>query len=253
MAQDREPASTCVALIPARAGSKRLVGKNVRPLAGYPLIAYTIAAALDSGVFGAVVVSTESEEIATVAERYGAEVPFRRPAAMAADRSPDIEWVRHALLELEASGRRWDCFAILRPTSPFRSGDTIRRAWLQFSADGRADSLRAVQLCREHPAKQWIIEGDRMRPVMTNPVSGDTPWHSSPYQTLPPVYVQNASLEIGRTSVPLTKGTIAGDEVMPFLTEGVEGFDINTPDDWTLAERVAIDEAGSLPSVRIIL
>ena len=86
-----------VALIPARAGSVRVPGKNVAPLAGHPLIAYSIAAARASGLFGAVVVSTDSEEIADVARRYGADVPRLRPAAMAGATSPDIEWVRHAL------------------------------------------------------------------------------------------------------------------------------------------------------------
>src|SRR4029079_10852633 len=109
-----------VALIPARQGSKRVVGKNVRPLRGHPLIAYTISAALDSGVFDSVIVSTDSDEIGAIARHYGAEVPFLRPAAMAGDQSPDIEWVDFTLDALEHSGRRYDCFALLRPTSPFR-------------------------------------------------------------------------------------------------------------------------------------
>ena len=250
MARARRQAATCVALIPARAGSRRVPGKNIRSLAGHPLLAYTIAAALDSRVFDAVVVSTDSEEIRRIAVGYGAEAPFLRPAEMAGDRSPDIEWVRHALLALGDAGRRWDCFAILRPTSPFRQAATIRRAWAEFGADARADSLRAVQLCREHPAKQWLIDGGRMRPVMPNPDRSATPWHSSPYQALPPVYAQNASLEIARTAVPLGKGSIAGDEIMPFLTRGLEGFDINSPDDWLLAERAALEHPESLPVVR---
>ena len=81
-----------VAFIPARQGSKRVPGKNVRPLDGHPLLAYTIAAALESGVFGSVIVSTDSEEVAAIARHYGAEVPFLRPAVFAGDMSPDIEW-----------------------------------------------------------------------------------------------------------------------------------------------------------------
>ena len=250
MARSPAQSATCVALIPARAGSERVPGKNIRSLAGHPLLAYTIAAAIDSKVFDAVVVSSDTAEIARIAEAYGAEAPFLRPPAMADDRSPDIEWVRHALMALDEAGRRWDCFAILRPTSPFRQADTIRRAWRRFEADGAADSLRAVQLCREHPAKQWIIDGERMHPVMPNPDKGATPWHSSPYQSLPPVYVQNASLEIGRTVVPLVHGTIAGNEIVPFLTEGLEGLDINSPDDWALAERAVSENPGALPAIR---
>ncbi|HEY3183251.1 MAG TPA: acylneuraminate cytidylyltransferase family protein, partial [Gaiellaceae bacterium] len=109
-----------VALVPARAGSQRVPGKNVLPLAGHPLIAYTIAAARESGVFAAVVVSTDSDEIAEIARRYGADVPGLRPAELATSTSPDIEWVLHVM-----SNRSEDLFAILRPTSPFRSAATI--------------------------------------------------------------------------------------------------------------------------------
>ena len=121
-------AVSAVALIPARHGSKRVPGKNVRPLAGHPAIAYTLAAAIESGVFESVIVSTDSEDVAAIARHYGAEVPFLRPAAFAGDTSPDIEWVEYTLAELQRQGRRWDCFSLLRPTSPFRSADTIRRA-----------------------------------------------------------------------------------------------------------------------------
>lgn len=241
--------STCIALIPARAGSKRITGKNVRELAGHPTLAYTIAAARSSGVFSRVIVSTESDEIAALAKRYGAEVPFARPIEMASDTSADIDWIRHALETLAQVGEHYDCFAILRPTSPFRRAETIRRAWLQFVADGTAESLRAVQKCTEHPAKQWIVDGARMRPVMENPDIRATPWHSSPYQVLPPVYAQNASLEIARSEIPLQRGTIAGVSIMPFMTEGLEGFDLNVAEDWILAEHYASSDPSLLPVV----
>jgi len=84
---------SAVALIPARQGSKRVPGKNIRPLQGHPTIAYTIAQAIESGVFDAVIVSTDSDETAAIARHYGAEVPFLRPAQFASDTSPDIEWI----------------------------------------------------------------------------------------------------------------------------------------------------------------
>lgn len=240
---------TCVGLIPARGGSQRVPGKNVRPLAGHPVIAYSIRAAVDAGVLGSVIVSTDSDEIAEVARRYGAEV-LVRPVEMAGATSPDIDWVRHALTALADAGRRWDCFSILRPTSPFRRPETIRRAWARFVADGQADSLRAVQRCREHPAKMWFVDGDRMRPVMPNPDPAATPWHSTPYQALPVIHVQNASLEIARCEVPLVRGTIAGDEILPFLTDGLEGFDVNSPEDWLLCEHHATAHPELLPEIR---
>ena len=236
-------------LIPARAGSRRVPGKNVRILAGHPLLAYSIGAALDSRVFGAVIVSTDSTETAAVARSYGAEVPFLRPAELASDTSPDIDWVRHSLAGLAEEGRSWDCFAILRPTSPFRRAETIRRAWDAFLADGHADSLRAVQPCREHPAKMWTIDGARMHPIMANPDGTRTPWHSMPYQSLPTIHVQNASLEIARCDAPLQLGSIAGEQIMPFLTHGLEGVDINSAEDWLLAELRAGEQPDALPAV----
>ena len=150
MTTDAHP--TIVALVPARAGSKRVKGKNIRILGEHPLIAYTIAAARASGIFDAVVVSTDSETIAEVARHYGAEVPFLRPAAFASETSPDIEWVEDTLARLGAAGRAWNCFSILRPTSPFRRAETIRRAWAEFRQEPGVDSLRAVEKCRQHPA-----------------------------------------------------------------------------------------------------
>jgi len=240
----------CVALIPARRGSKRVPGKNVRVLDGHPMLAYTIAPAIESGVFDAVIVSTDSEETAAIARHYGAEVPFLRPAEFAGDTSPDIEWVEYTLRELGARGRRWDAFSLLRPTSPFRTAETMRRAWRQFSVETSVDSLRAVELCAQHPGKMWVVDGNRMRPLLDQPEPRTQPWHSTPYQALPRVYVQNASLEIAWTRVPLETHTIAGDVLMPFVTEGYEGFDINDPHDWMIAERLLADGAAALPHVR---
>ncbi|HEY8259111.1 MAG TPA: acylneuraminate cytidylyltransferase family protein [Gemmatimonadales bacterium] len=241
------PTPTCVALVPARAGSKRVPGKNIRPLAGHPLLAYTIAAARDSGVFTSIVVSTDAEETAAIARYYGAEVPFLRPAEMAGDLSPDIEWVTHMLGRLEMAGQGTDCFSLLRPTSPFRYADTIKRAWQCFQSAGPADSLRAVELCRQHPGKMWVVDGERIRPLLR----GDegVPWHSRPYQALPQVYVQNASLEIAWTRTVRDTGTIAGHAVVPFFTQDYEGFDVNEPKDWWYAEHLVATGGATLPPV----
>jgi CMP-N-acetylneuraminic acid synthetase len=249
---------SAVALIPARQGSKRVPGKNVRVLNGHPAIAYTIAPALESGVFESVIVSTDSEEIAEIARHYGAEVPSLRPSAFAGDTSPDIEWLEHALAELKRQGRVWDCFSLLRPTSPFRTADTIRRAWSRFVALQGVDSMRAVEKCAQHPGKMWVLQGDRMVPLLpfgrvaprvTGEGAAEQPWHSTPYQALPPVYVQNASLEIAWTRVVFERRTIAGDVIAPFVTEGYEGFDINDAHDWMIAERLLADGAVQLPRV----
>jgi N-acylneuraminate cytidylyltransferase len=240
--------STIVALIPARAGSKRVPDKNIRPLAGHPLMAYTIAAALESGVFADVIVSTDSEHYAEIARYYGAEVPFLRLAELAGDVSPDIEWLEYTLKKLQEDDRKYDCFSILRPTSPFRLPETIQRAWKAFLAEDGVDSLRAVERCQQHPGKMWVVRRKRMMPLL--PLSPpEQPWHSSQYQTLPEVYIQNASLEIAWTRVVLEQRTIAGTVLMPFLTEGYEGFDVNNPHDWILAEQLVANGKVLLPSV----
>ncbi len=237
-----------VALIPARAGSKRVPDKNIRPLAGHPVIAYTIAAALHSGVFAAVVVSTDSERYARIARHYGAEVPFIRPDEFAGDRSPDIGWVEHALQTLQAAGRAYDCFSILRPTSPFRQPETIQRAWGEFLAEEGVDSLRAVEKCEQHPGKMWVVRGRRMTPLLPFGPA-EQPWHSSQYPSLPEVYVQNASLEIAWTRVVFNGRTIAGQVIVPFLTRGYEALDINGEKDWWYAEHLLGRGEVSLPAV----
>jgi CMP-N,N'-diacetyllegionaminic acid synthase len=234
---------SAVALIPAREGSTRVPGKNVRPLAGHPLIAYSIAAAQEAGVFDAVVVSTDSARIAEVARHYGAEVPGLRPAELAGPTSPDIDWLRHVLALLPA----YEAFALLRPTSPFRGAETIRRAWARFLDLGRRiDSIRAVEPCRQHPGKMWVVHGeDLMTPLLPQPE--ELPFHSRQYAALPPVHVQNSSLEIAWTRVVAEDGTIAGRRVAPFFTDELEGFSIDYPDDVERAE----GWADSLPPVPI--
>jgi CMP-N,N'-diacetyllegionaminic acid synthase len=238
---------SAVALIPARAGSQRVPGKNIRALAGHPLIAYAIAGAQEAGTFDAIVVSTDSEEIAAVARHYGAEVPALRPAEMATATSPDIDWVRWTLDSLADEGRSWDLFALLRPTSPFRRGETIRHALDQLLAQDGADSIRAVELCRHHPGKMWVLEGALMRPLL--PQGDGVPLHSTQYAALPPVYVQNSSLEIAWTRVAREGGSIAGEGVVAFLSDPATGFSIDYPEDFDRAERMLAEGDATLPKV----
>ena len=243
-----EKQPTIVALIPARAGSKRVPDKNIRRLAGHPLMAYSISAALQSRIFSAVIVSTDSQKYADIANYYGAEVPFMRPAEFAGDMSPDIEWVAYTLNQLRKDAQEFDCFSILRPTSPFRLPETIQRAWQTFIAQEGVDSLRAVEKCRQHPGKMWVVRGNRMMPLLPFGPA-EQPWHSSQYPSLPKVYVQNASLEIARTKVVFEEKTIAGNVLIPFFTLNYEGFDVNSSYDWNLAEHLVKNDQTKLPAV----
>jgi len=126
--------------------------------------------------------------------------------------------------------------------------ETIQRAWKQFRSVATAESLRAVELCKQHPGKMWVVEGNLMRPFLDD--GGiNPPWHSTAYQALPVVHAQNASLEIAWSRVVLEGGTIAGKSITPFLTEGYEGFDINRAEDWVLAEALVKEGLAALPRI----
>jgi CMP-N,N'-diacetyllegionaminic acid synthase len=236
---------TAVALIPARSGSERVPGKNIRRLARHPLIAYAIATARQAGIFDRVVCSTDSTEIAEVARRYGAEVPFLRPAEYATATSPDIEWITDLLERLD---ERYDLFAIVRATNPFRGPGAFRRGLEQLLATPEADSIRAVERVKQHPGKMWVIEGKTMRPLLDQSHL-DVAWHAGQYQALPEIYVQNSALEIAWTRVVSQTGTREGRVVAPFRTTGHEGFNVDDEEDWERAKALVENGAATLPSV----
>jgi N-acylneuraminate cytidylyltransferase len=234
-----------VALIPARSGSERVRDKNTRPLAGHPLLAYAITSARQAGIFDRIVCSTDSSKIAAVAQRYGADTPFLRPAKFATSTSPDIEWITHALAALE---EHYDLFAIVRATNPFRGPDVLIRGLEQLLATPEADSIRAVELVKQHPGKMWVLEGKTMRPLLDQSHL-DSAWHAGQYQALPEIYVQNSALEIAWTRVVSQTGTREGRVVAPFFTRGHEGFNIDDEDDWDRARRLLDSGEAALPEV----
>jgi CMP-N,N'-diacetyllegionaminic acid synthase len=238
---------SAVALIGARSGSERVPGKNVRRLAGHPLLAYAIETARQAAVFDRIVVSTDSEDIAKVARWYGADVPFFRPDEYATATSPDIEWIAWTLPRL---GERYDLFAIVRATNPFRGPDVIRRGLEQLLATPEADSIRAVERVKQHPGKMWelTIDGRTMMPLLDQSHL-DVAWHAGQYQALPPVYVQNSALEIAWTRVVEGTGTREGRVLAPFLTDGYDGLNIDDEDDFTLAETLVASGRATLPAV----
>jgi CMP-N,N'-diacetyllegionaminic acid synthase len=219
-----------VALIPARAGSKRVPLKNFRDLGGKALLQWSIDVALECGLFTEVIVSSDLLLVAPGIARV--HLHHRKPQH-ATDDAPDFPWVNDVMQD-----RPEDIFCILRPTSPFRTASTIRRAYARLIGS-RADSVRAVEVAAQHPGKMWIDDGKWITPLLDRRHPDGTPWHSSPTQSLPRVYTQNASLEMAWTYVLRQHGNITGARVAPFLTEALEGFDINTPDDFERAEVLA--------------
>jgi CMP-N,N'-diacetyllegionaminic acid synthase len=230
--------NSLIALIPARLGSKRVPGKNVRPLAGHPLIAYTIQAAIDSAIFDTIIVSTDSLEYSEISEYYGALVPWLRPQWLAVDVSPDIEWIQWTLDRIGEIDKLPDHYMILRPTSPFRTGDTIKRAWAEYRD---REWMKAISPVHEHPMKMWIVAGAFMFPFH----AGRPMYHMQPTQNLQPIYVQNGSLEIRPT------GDMPPSTWQPFMTEGYEGHDVNIESDWIYAERLVAQGKATLPMINI--
>lgn len=213
-------------------------------MAGRPLLAYSLVSATDSGMFsGIYVIGDASDTTARLVASAQHVHWLSRPPETSTDEAPDILWVRFALDRLPS---RADRFAILRPTSPFRSASTIQRAYRQFTQpDQTADSLRAIEPVRQHPGKMWTWDGPGypLRPLLQGrTVHGarieGTPQHSRPTQTLERVYVQNSSLEMAWTRCVDVDGTISGRKIAPFFTEGYEGFAIDDPDDWDRAEEL---------------
>lgn len=150
-------------IIPARGGSKGIPGKNIKLLAGKPLIAHVIGAAKDSRYLqlnGRIVVSTDSERIAETAKAYGAETPFLRPKELAADRSPTVDCIRHALTYFASQSQRFDVVVLLQPTQPFVSGQDIDQAIECFFATGGEAGVVGVSLVKENPILMRSLNAD---------------------------------------------------------------------------------------------
>lgn len=226
---------TIIAFIPARSGSVRIPHKNIRDLRGHPLLAYTVRWAIDSGIFSRVMVCSDETHYRKIAESYGSESEWR-PYADPLD--ADIEWLQHVwTYRIRRVDRAdYDCCAILRPTSPFRSAESIRAAWRYFQAvanDGGLDSLRAMTTSAPHPYKHWHrVDGTRyVTPWLP------TTWQAHNHQSagFEQSWQQCGALEIAWTK-NIDAGNMSGERVVPWFLPEYEDTDINTERDWILAE-----------------
>jgi CMP-N-acetylneuraminic acid synthetase len=223
-----------LAVIPARGGSKGLPRKNLRPLCGQPLIGWSIAAALAARAVDAVVVSTDDEEIAAVAQAFGAEVPFLRPQDLARDDTPDLPVFEHALVRL-ASDRGWspELVVQLRPTSPLRPTGLVDEAIALLRSRPEADSLRSVTAPGQTPYKMWRLRGSLLEPLLGTP---EQELFNAPRQQLPPVFWQTGQLDVIRRETILDRGSMSGRQIVPFVVEPRYAVDIDTAEQLALAE-----------------
>lgn len=226
-----------LALIPARGGSKGIPRKNIRNFAGYPLIAWSIAAARQSQLVTRVVVSTDDEEIAAVAREYGAETPFLRPAEFAQDNSTDLPVFEHALQWLEENeGYRPEIVIQLRPTSPIRPKAMVDDAIHILLEHSDADCVRGVVPAGQNPFKMWRFDGadTPMKPLLQ--VDGIAEPYNAPRQILPPVYWQTGHVDAIRVLTLKNKKTLTGEVIYPLMVDPRYTVDIDTLSDWTKYE-----------------
>ncbi|MEO5368205.1 MAG: acylneuraminate cytidylyltransferase family protein [Magnetococcus sp. WYHC-3] len=225
-----------IGLIPARSGSKRIQGKNMALLNGKPLLQYAIESALESEMFNEIVVTSNWRECQNLALKFGVAY-LSRPDEICHDHSHDFEFVSHALSQDKYLD--FDIFVILRPTSPFRTAATIRRALAEFQ-ELEGDSMRAVSLTRCHPRKSWQISGTVMHPYFADDEINGFPAYDQATQALGPVYCQNGCIHVAWTETLERYGNVSGKVIVPFLTEGYEEIDINDSMDLAFAEMLML-------------
>ncbi|MFH1447201.1 MAG: HAD hydrolase family protein [Chloroflexota bacterium] len=231
-----------LALIPARGGSKGISRKNIRDFAGYPLIAYSIVAAQKASSVTRVIVTTDDEEIASVARQWGAETPFLRPAEYSQDNTLDHPVMRHALEWLaEHEDYHPDVVVWLRPTSPVRPHSCVDDAVKLLLDNPKADSVRGVIEAGQNPYKMWRIDDKtgEMRPLIG--VDGIKEAYNAPRQILPKVFWQTGHIDAIRPSVILDKHSPTGDVILPLNIDPRYTVDIDLPSDWKHAERLVIE------------
>jgi N-acylneuraminate cytidylyltransferase len=227
-----------LAIIPARSGSKGIPGKNIKDFAGFPLLAYSVAAGLESKLVTRVVVSTDSQEIADIAKTWGAEIPFLRPAEFAQDDTLDLPVMLHCLDWLEKNeGYKPDVVVWLRPTSPIRPRNCVDDAVRILLDHPDADSVRGVVLAGQNPFKMWFIDVDtgQMKPLLGIEEIDES--YNAPRQILPDVYWQTGHIDAIRLKTITEKGSVTGDTILPLLIDPEYTVDIDLPQDWQTAEQ----------------
>jgi CMP-N-acetylneuraminic acid synthetase len=223
-----------VALIPARSGSKGVPNKNIRPLCGIPLMAFSIAVAKKSSLIDRVIVSTDSEEYADIARKHGAEVPFLRPSVISGDKATDLEFFQHAISWFEKNESSVpDFFAHLRPTTPVRDVKIIDDALRSFISS-EYTALRSCHKMSESSYKTFEIEDNKLKCLCNG--GFDIESANSNRQSYSETFNANGYIDIIRTDMVKNHGLIHGNQVQAFVTE--VAYEIDEIDDIELLEYV---------------
>ena len=224
--------SDVLAIIPARGGSKGVPRKNIRPLLGKPLIVWTIEAARAAPSIGRVIVSTDDAEIAEIARKGGADVPFMRPADLAQDATPDLPVLKHVLEQLRASESKAYKFVVwLRPTAPLRTPHDIESA-VAIANETGADSVRSVVAVKHHPYWTKTISNGLLQPF----VPGHDERHHPQRQTLPPAHALNGAVDVINVKTLAAWNSMWGEKIAAYVMSPERSIDIDTEADFTIAE-----------------
>lgn len=226
-------------VIPARGGSKGVPRKNIKPLGKHPLLAYTIASSLASRHLTTLVVSTEDQEIATVAKQYGCRVPFVRPDDLATDTALAVPTIQHAVDEMERTDQcTYDMVVMLQPSSPYTRPSDIDSA-LEVLFQGECDSVMSVaDVGANHPKRMQLIEDGVLTEYDKEPVE------NMPKQKLPPIYIKSGDLYCVKRDVLMKDNTFRGKVCRPYVIPSERHCNIDALNDWILAEYY-LDSVGS--------
>jgi len=221
-----------IAVIPARSGSKGVPGKNIAMLGGHPLIAFSIAAAKLAGI-ERVWVSTDSEEYALAARRYGAESPFIRPAEISADQSTDFEFMRQAMEWMTQHERSVPEYWLhLRPTTPLREPQVLKDAIEMIQEHPEAHSLRSGHEAQESPFKWFLKNDEGFFKGLRDDLTPDKA--NLPRQLFPKVYIPDGYVDIVRSSHVLHNTTLHGEKMLVF--ESPQCVEVDTQEDFEYLE-----------------
>lgn len=228
-----------LAIIPARGGSKGVPRKNIKELAGKPLIAWTIEAAKAAPSVTRIICSTEDQEIADVAKAHGAEVPFLRPAEIAKDLSTDVEFLTQALDWLKTNENYIpDIVLRLPPTSPLRTAAHIEEGIRVLLDNPEADACRPIAESPKHPYKMWKISEDKkyLEPFLPKSFTNMDQPYNMPRQILPDAYIHTGAMDVMRRDTILNLKSTSGNKLAYFFMKLEDSVNIDHPIDFEVAE-----------------
>ncbi|MEW6558532.1 MAG: acylneuraminate cytidylyltransferase family protein [Elusimicrobiota bacterium] len=226
-------------LIPARGGSKSVLQKNIKLLAGKPLIAYTIEEAKKSNLINRIIVSSDDKEIVKISKKFGAEAPFLRPSHISQDDTPDLPVFQHVLKWLKKNENYIpDIIIHLRPTSPLRKVEHINSGIKLLLKNKSADSVRSICEPNQTPYKMWKIIKGYLAPLLNIKSNKKVETYNLPRQKLPKVYWQTASVDVIRYDTIMKKNSMTGDKILPLYIDEKYSIDLDTELDFKIAEEI---------------